>query len=227
MKKCILAFSFCVAAAASHAAPVSGFNNVIDLGGGVYKFIFDTAPSDRIGNSDGIIFDNGSGLTVTATSAQGSVIQDAPANGGLGVLANNGGTDNMETSLGETILLTFNMAIDVIDVSLNGLLNSNGHTDEADGQFAINGIFGFATNYDDVGTNDGVPDTVPSLCGAVPQLCDITTLLFTAGVTADFKGYIESVTIRIDPVPVPASIGLLGLGLAGLGAMARRKRKAA
>lgn len=221
-------------ATAGQASVVNGFNDVTDLGGGIFKFVFDTVPSDIIGTGSGIKF-TGGGIDITATSAEGKVIQDHPANGGLGVLSAAGPSDNLELSLGETLMLSFSRSVEIVNFTFNGLLSSDGHTDAADGRFEVTegSIFlsADAGIFDGVGT-DFVPGSSSSVSDFDPTFLDVTSLLFgedlLSGTSATpFKGYLESVTIKVSPVPVPASFALLALGLGAFGAMGRKKRKAA
>ena len=232
MKKTIVAALFALAGTSASAAPVSGFNNVVDNGGGSYTFIFDTVASDIIGNSDGIIFAGG-GINITATSAQGRVIQDHPANGGLGVLSKAGPSDNLELSEGETLSLKFSQAVDIVGWTLNGLLGQNGHQDAADGRFgvAIDGSFvasSSASNWDGVGS-DTVPGNFPSICGVQSTFCGVSdfALVTPRGSLPPFKGYLESITIQVAAVPVPAAMPLMIGALGGLAFAARRRRRAA
>ena len=59
----ILAFSLVGAT----AAPVSGLSDVTASGEDTFIFIFDNVTAEIDGNSDGLVFGNGSGLSLIAT----------------------------------------------------------------------------------------------------------------------------------------------------------------
>lgn len=216
-------------ATSAQAAPVSGLTAVNDAGGGLITFIFDTVGSDIDGNSEGLFFSYG-GVEITATGlnaagGDATVRQDYPPNGGLGVL---GGTDNLELSLFEKLVLSFNQSVEIVNWTFNGLNSGDGHQDAADGRFTAQTDGGSHSSSADL--HDGVggeyiPDLFSSMCAINISFCDTTSLTFAnSGDPIQFKGYLESITIRIDPVPLPASAVLLLAGVAGLGAV-RRLRK--
>lgn len=222
-------------ATAAQAAVISGLSDVTDNGGGSYTFTFDTVTSDIDGTGMGLGF-TGGGISFVASSSQGIVRQDFPAHGGLGVLGGpGGGTDNLELGLGETLKLVFSQSVEIMNWTFNGLGSGDGHQDAADGRVratvdgtSLNSLTTDAHFHDGVGT-DFVPTNTSSICQANSNFCSTTTLLFSADSASvtNFKGYLESVTIRVGPapVPVPASLGLLLAGLGGLGAFARKGRK--
>ena len=231
MKKLLstLAFSaLTLTALNSHAAPIPGFSDVADLGGGVYKFTFDTLPGPDIKNQDGLTF-SGFGLLLTATSTgntAGKVIQDVPSHGGLGVDGDPAG-DNMTGD--ERLRFTLNQSFDLVDFSFNGKMNNDGHSDSADGEFGIS-TSGFsgggnADLWDGIGT-DSIPDFAAALADANTNFQGINwfSLYSLAGSNSPFKGYVESVTVRIANVPEPSALLLMSLGLAGFG-LSRRKKQ--
>lgn len=215
-------------ATTAHAAVIPGLSAVTDNGGGSYTFVFDTVTSDIDGTGMGLSF-SGFGLSIIASSDQGRVRQDFPAHGGLGVLGPSG-TDNLELGLGETLKLVFSQTVEVVNWTFNGLGSSDGHTDAADGRFLAeslgSNISTDASLFDGVGS-DVVPGSASSVCAINDRFCATDTVLFRASGSTEtrFKGYLESVTIKVAAVPVPASLGLMLAGIAGLGAVARKRRR--
>lgn len=227
MKKTIIAAAMLVGATSAQAATVNGFNDVQDLGNGIYKFVFDTLPKnpgDIDGTGMGLKFTNGVGLDLIATSEQGRVRQDYPGNGGLGVLGTTG-TDNLETALGETLKLGFSSSVSIVNWTFNGLMNKDGHQDAADGKFKADVVLGSlddsASVFDGVGS-DVVPDLENSVCDFNSAFCNVSSILFSG---SSFKGYLESITVQVPAVPLPASAGFLIAGLAGFGVAKRKRRK--
>lgn len=196
------------------AGPIAGYSDVIDLGGGAYKFVFDTLPGPDIdGTGDGLFFSNGTGLDLLVTAlppAPGfTVRQDVPAHGGLGVLSPTPGTtDNLESAL-EGLALLFNQTVEVTAISFNGMIGMSGHQEEADGAILVNGFLLDASEHDEFGD----PDL------AVSFLSDLHVI---GGGPSTFEGYLESITVQTT-VPAPSALMLLGLGLLGLSAVRRNK----
>ncbi len=229
MKTLILAGALAfLGTAGAQAAVIPGLSDVTDNGGGSYTFVFDSVSSDIDGTGMGLGFAGG-GISFVASSDQGTVRQDYPSNGGLGVLGRSG-SDNLELGLGETLELIFSQTVEVVNWTFNGLLSGNGHQDAADGRFRAETDGGShssnASLHDGVGT-EYVPGTHASLCDVNSSFCSTSSLMFTAepGASSDFKGYLESLTIRVATVPVPASLGLMLAGLAGFGAISRKRRR--
>jgi hypothetical protein len=217
-------------ATGANAAVVNGFSDVTNNGDGTLTFIFDTATSAAAGDGsgDGLLFSDGV-LNILVQSAQGTVRQEPAENGGLGVLATDGsGTDGLDTGLGETLKLSFSSSVEIVNFTFNGLIGVDEKTAAAEGGFKASVLGSIGSIEVDASTFDGIePDVVDffSLCGDFGLFCNTTTLLFSASDSNPFKGYLESVTVRVNAVPVPASLGLLGLGMAGLGLVARKRRK--
>ncbi len=214
MKKLLVgAFALACASGVAHAAPVAGHDSFHSSGGGMTTFVFDGLPSDIDGNSEGIIFSEG-GLTVTATGSSGgsfrTVRQDHPAHGGLGVLGAPNG-DNL--GVGEVLTLTFSKVVNILGFTLN-----DGHTDPASGSFAFGAIAGDASGFDGVGAENPFNG---SLCASVAGFCGVTSISLSS---TGFTGYLES--IKVSVVPLPAPLGLLLVGAAGLGLVARKRRHA-
>jgi hypothetical protein len=207
----------------AHAVPVVGFSDVTDNGGGSYTFTFDTLPGPDIVGADGLTFSGfGIGLTVTGSDAitlARDVIQDVPANGGLGV---NGGAFGDNMGGGEKLTFTFNQSIDLLGISLNGIMSMDGHQDAADGNFSLlssgGSINGSANIFDGVGGDDIAQDLV-DIDGSFGNILafDVLTL------SQQWHGYVESITIRTSQAPEPSILALFGAGLVGLGFARRRK----
>lgn len=68
-------------------------------------------------------------------------------------------------------------------------------------------------------------DLVNCLNGPV-NFCGSGSLLGTGGATTPFDSF-DDVNFAVNVVPEPATLGVFGLGLLGMGAFARRRRKAA
>jgi len=208
----------------ANAVPVAGLSNVTANGDGSFTFIFDSVTGDIDGTGMGLSF-NGGGISIIATSAQGNVRQDHPANGGLGVL---GGTDNLELGLGETLNLAFNTSVEIVNWTFNGLMNMNGHQDAANGDFtaSVDGgsLSSDASNFDGLG-GETIPDSSISMCVLNPSFCNTNSISFASNSNSPFEGYLESITIAA--VPIPAALPLFAGGLGLLGFMGwRRKRRA-
>lgn len=224
----LCAAAFFVATGAN-AAVVDGLSDVTDNGGGSYTFVFDTVKKDIDGTGMGLRF-TGGGIEIIASSDQGRVRQDYPANGGLGVLGRSG-TDNLELGLGETLMLEFSRAVEIVNWTFNGRQGSDGHTDAADGRFDTVSDGVTRIDFDARGLDgisfDFVPDQFASVCEFGPEYCDTKSILFKAPTNGTpFKGYLESITVKVSPVPVPAALPLMLGALGGLGFAARRRRKA-
>ncbi|WP_422039319.1 hypothetical protein [Roseibium sp.] len=219
MKKLLVgAIALACASGVAHAAPVAGFDDFHTSGGNMWNFVFDGLPADVDGkdgggNPVGIIFTEGS-LTVTATGSSGGsdrvVRQDHPADGGLGVLGSPNG-DNL--GIGEILTLTFSRAVDILGFTLN-----DGHTDAATGGFTFGPLSSTADLFDGVGSEGaGQGD----LCSSYAGFCGVTSISLSS---TGFTGYLES--IKVQAVPLPAPLGLLLVGAAGLGLAARKRRGA-
>ena len=213
MKKLLVgAFALACASGVAQAAPVAGNDSAHTSGGGMTTFVFDGLPADIDGNAEGIIFTEG-GLTVTATGSTAAgafrtVRQDHPAHGGLGILGSPNG-DNL--GIGEILTLTFNTAVNILAFTLN-----DGHTDPASGAFTFGPLTSTADLYDGVGAEGA---SQGSLCPSIGGFCGVTSISLSS---TGFTGYFES--IKVTAIPLPAPLGLLLVGAAGLGLAARKRR---
>lgn len=214
MKKLLASSVALFCAASVHAAPVAGFSDFTDNGGGSFTFVFDTLGADINDVGEGLSFTNGSGLDFVATATGGPVIQDYPAHGGLGV---DGDPDGDNLGVGEFLTLAFNQTISLLGFTLN-----DGHQDAASGDFTLNSSGGPAHLFDGVGNENPYQGQI---CAATFLFCNINALTFGSIGANGFTGYVESVTVQVSAVPLPASLGFLFAGLGGLGIAGRRRRK--
>ena len=231
MKKILAVAIMMTASFGTQAAPIAGFSNVNSLGGGVFRFIFDTVPADIV-NTDGLTF-SGSGSPLLTVTGSGDVIQDTvgsdplTAHGGLGV---NGGAGGDNIASGEWLSFSLGGAMfDIVDFTLNG-----NHSPSASGDFTYgrqSSNIGALANFND--SSDGVTRYFAD--GSVGSNDDFYTLGITEFFitsrainfgnynNAAWSGYVESITIRTAQVPEPSVIALLAAGLVGLGFARRRK----
>lgn len=221
MKKLVTAASLILFSLSAHALPIAGFSDVTDNGGGSYTFTFDTLSGPDIINADGLLFSGyGLNLTVTGLAGAGTVIQDVPANGGLGF---NGGPNGDNMGGGEFLNFALNQSFDLLDFKLNGLMSGDGHQDAADGAFgyyaATIGLTDGASAYDGVGTD--LTDSLGYLADTWVGFSDINSFKISTR-PEGWHGYVESVTLRINSVPEPSLLALLSIGLLGIG-FTRRK----
>lgn len=218
MLKKIIAASTILLSTYSNAGLINGYTDVIDLGSGEYKFIFDTVSSD-ITNQDGLTFGY-NGLSFDVTSNAGPVIQDAPSHGGLGV---DGGAYGDNIGVDEVLYFNFNQNVEIVDFTLNGLFDSNGHTDVADAPvrfcYAVHACY-----LTDASHFDGVtPDAIPNGNTLPAEYSDTAYFEFSPAWFDDrdnFHGYIESLTVKVS-VSEPGAFVLLGMSLFSLGFVRR------
>ena len=209
----ILAGGFWVSSNVALGVVIPGFSDVIDNGGGSYTFTFDTLTGGDIVNADGLSFSGVGSPLLTVTQFGGTaVIQDLPDNGGLGTDGGGFG-DNM--GAGDGLTFGFSSFVSLTNITFNGLLNSNGHTDAASGLVNVAGTVIDTDSFDGVGDNGAL---APGFFSGTSF--DVTTIDSLRG----FHGYVESITVQTRrKVPESTTIALLGLGMVALG-LARRKR---
>ncbi len=230
MKKLLISAVALFFTTSAHAAPINGFSDVVNNGGGSWTFIFDTVASDIDGNSDGLKFTNGAGLDITATATglnnagatvDRTVRQDHPAHGGLGVLGAPNG-DNL--GVGEKLTLMFSRAVNILGFTLN-----DGHQPAATGNFNMasggGSVGGTASVFDGVGIDS---NSNGQLCAFSFTFCASTSMTLSS---SSFTGYLESVTIQYDDgtggtIPLPAGLPLL-LSALGMGGLLRLRQQRA
>lgn len=200
-----------------------GDNSLHSTAGALTTFVFDTNSSALdIIDADGLKFSAG-GINLTVTSVgsiTGPVIQDDPGNGGLGVdgFPHETGpfADNMGG--GEILRFEFDQKIDLLQIDLNGIPGTNGHTKQASGEFGLysdNGGGQFdAWNHDGLWPDDPLTDDFLTI-----TWFEVRTVTVGATGRRGWHGYVDSIFVR---TPEPGIAALLGLGLIGI-AVARRK----
>lgn len=204
-----------------NAAPMLGYSDVTQ-NGNLLTFTFDTLPGPDIdGNAEGLLF-SGFGVDLTVTGSK-TVRQDVPSNGGLGVGDSDSAKGDNFDSETERMNFLFNQVIDLVAITFNGLLNSDGHTDAADGMI---GITGSAKHNLNTAFFDGIADTGTIFPFIASDFAGIGSFQLDDSSDARlgyFHGYVESLTIRVARAPEPSVLALFGLGILGLGLFARNR----
>ncbi len=177
-------------------------------------------------------FSNG-GYTVTATASETSGINTAtiaatvratgtttadpaalpPANeGGLGVISTEDSNQSIESAgVGEILLLTFNTAVRITGISFSRVESDQFGADTA--YFTVDGSLAGTQAIAAYGWPSFLPtDFVGTVLG-----------IGAVGANDEFKVR----AVEVSPVPVPPALVLLASGLAGMGALARRRNKKA
>ncbi|QDP02101.1 PEP-CTERM sorting domain-containing protein [Thalassotalea sp. PS06] len=203
----LLAFSF----SGANAAVVEGQSDFIENEDGSLTLIFDLVSADIDGEGDGLMFTYVSEeafFTVELlVTGGGIVVQDYPADGGLGLY---NGADGDNLAGGESLTFEFPSLgeiefINLVSISFNGLIVGDGHQELADGMVTVNGFSVDASDFSLTGQGM-LPD------GGLVKSFDVSA-------TADFTGYVESITFFIeeDPqgIPEPGTILLMLSGLLG------------
>jgi hypothetical protein len=220
-----------VYSAISSAIPVTGFTDVTNNLDGTFTFTFDSYSGNPIlGGTDGLIFSGfGIDLTVTGTDLTGTgigeVVQDGLPDGGLGILGGSDSRINIVSGSAEReqINFAFNRSVDLVFLTVNGLGSSDGHTDEANGRIAFVAPSSIASGRVTLSTSadqfDGIADTIfdgdiaaQFQSAGQDFFSGIDTMFIRANNPEGWQGYVESLTVRLNPVPEPSIIALFGLG---------------
>jgi hypothetical protein len=184
---------------AASAATISYFNSDLDFVNSLYNV---TATENF---NDGVI-----NAPISVTSDEDSIVTGTPATNKLFA-------DRINNDLPPTVW-TFASAIN----GFGGLFDLAGPGGEGTGIAVTLGLVGGGTQSLAV-----IPNTLNgSFWGFISSVA-FTTVTFTEGnLPGNFETYtLDNLTVgELAPVPVPASFGLLALGLGGIAALKRRRR---
>jgi hypothetical protein len=164
--------------------------------------------------TSGINSPTGVAAIVRAQGSCGTATCGTPGanEGGLGIVSSNDSNQSIESAgVGEMLLLTFNTAVRITGISFSRVSSDQFGPDTA--YFTVDGKLAGQADVDAYGWPAFLPtDFVGTVLG-----------LGAVGNNDEFKVR----AVEISPVPVPPALVLLASGLAGLGALARRRNKKA
>jgi hypothetical protein len=177
-----------------------------------------------------LMYNYGPGILTVGSSTNDTVQDIRPPNAGIGA---DGGVNGDNTGPSEWLTLAFSTDVTVTSVSFNGGAGGNGgHGDDWTGDsheiyFTLENGGGVVDDklHNFAGSSDGVLD------GLTGQILSTD---FIKMASVDTRFYLESITFELDeieittfsiPVPEPETLLLFSLGLIGLGATLRHRRK--
>jgi hypothetical protein len=229
MKKIIAIVITSLVSFGAQSAIIEGHSvgNITNDGGGVFTYTFDTNFTTDRKNADGLFF-QGNGSPQLNVTGSGTVIQDWPANGGLGVDGGVGG-DNLTGTEWLNFALLGNTSFVLLGFTVNG--GGDGHNDCFSGlgglDLSTNKGIDFTTaadRFDGCGPDSPYNGSLDTLAAPFDIYADINWFLLSPRASSSlFSGHVESLTIRVDPVPEPSIIALFAAGLFGI-SFARRRQ---
>lgn len=220
-----LAIALAMVGGPANAAPMATFDFDGRGGADTPSSTGGTNFGEPIGTPTAPLVFSESGITLTVRGFTGSpigsrteqdtILDDGPAEGGLGVISEGSSSlEQVNTGAGESIDLIFSETVFLSDFNFN----SGAHNDCPDTGGSEGGCGDVDLFVD--GVNAG---TFAALDSAPSTIAGNTFTLFASGNDTAF--YVGGLKATVTSVPAPATIGLLGMALAGLAAAVGRRRK--